>query len=101
MSTNPCEECAGKCCYLIVTPTEEDIKLLSSSLGMSKSDFRTKYMDSVEFKSVFKAKFGQCMCVFIQDDGKCSVYEHRPRVCRKFLCKTIVDWMRDSMQVKH
>ena len=97
---NPCDVCNGDCCNLEVTPTPNDIKLLASGLSMSESMFRETYMNEELFKMPFSSKRKENICTFLRDDGKCRVYEYRPMVCRKFLCTTVVDWMRNCMHLK-
>ncbi|MFH1056134.1 MAG: YkgJ family cysteine cluster protein [Candidatus Altiarchaeota archaeon] len=69
-----CRMC-GTCCRFSVIPlTPEDVKRLE--VGGYK-DFSEKRNGELALKRL------NGRCLFVKDD-KCTVYEHRPQVCREF-----------------
>lgn len=81
-----CTACAKCCKALIIAPDYADVSLLASSQcasngePMTTGEFKKKYM-RVDFEGdlVFK----QRPCPFLKN-SRCSVYEVRPKLCRKY-----------------
>ncbi len=70
-----CQRC-GKCCTLRVKPKKEDVERIVKA-GYRKEDFLVRgWMKRVN---------GAC-CFLEKKDGfaRCSIYEHRPGVCRNW-----------------
>jgi Fe-S-cluster containining protein len=68
-----CAAC-GDCCRFRTTPIEKaDVKRLEAA----------GYKDFYEIKGDMRLRRQRGKCIFLKDD-KCSVYEHRPTVCREF-----------------
>jgi len=69
-----CQMC-GNCCRLrIISVTDDDIKRISEK---GYKDFYAKKGNEYWMKRV------KGRCIFLKDD-KCSIYEIRPEICRKF-----------------
>jgi len=69
-----CEECKGKCCQGIIDVYSSDEIFYDETLVCEAED--TKYdrqMQTVENNR----------CIALKD-GKCTIYEKRPQVCRLF-----------------
>ena len=65
---------SGDCCRFKYLPLREsDVKRLEEA----------GYKDFVSYKGERSMKRVRGRCVFQKDD-KCSVYEHRPQVCREY-----------------
>lgn len=81
-----CTGC-GKCCcgapgYIWVT--DEEIEKIREKLKLSKRDFYMKYLVQVGNKfSIKDLKNNNYSCAFLRD-GKCSIYEVRPKQCRTY-----------------
>ena len=85
---NACEECGGKCCigesgYVWVN--KEEIEKIAKFLGLEIEEFIKNYLRKVEYKYSLKEikKDNSYECVFFEN-GKCLIYEVRPRQCREF-----------------
>ena len=84
-----CQECKGKCCVeqsdtecegLIVTldPGEELDPILATKAVVKYDIWCIPSTGAPEYK-----------CVFLED-GKCSIYDHRPIRCRKYWCDILL-----------
>jgi Fe-S-cluster containining protein len=61
-----------------VRPSE--IRRLAAHRGLSPAAFRSLFLEEVDGDWSLASKEGAC--VFLEPDGSCGVYEHRPRQCR-------------------
>lgn len=75
-----CTTCAKCCRALVIAPDYRDVSQLAASTELSTLEFKKKYMrtDS-EGDLVFRQK----PCPFLKSN-RCSVYENRPKLCRKY-----------------
>jgi len=87
-----CETCTTKaCCYQAVDLSKADIKRFKKYKIRAKIDYTiipniNKYYLHLEFNDKLK-------CQFLDDNGKCSIYEARPDSCRIYECKAMdKDW---------
>lgn len=74
-----CEQC-GECCRRndpIILSEEDSIRLGN----ILSPDLFTHYVEHKEGKWRFKKTKP---CAFLKENGKCSIYEYRPHVCRQF-----------------
>lgn len=76
-----CMSCANCCKSSPPLIEEEDIRKISKHLGVSKKAFRKKYVledinGDLSFISV--------PCVFLEEDNSCSIYDIRPKACRRY-----------------
>jgi hypothetical protein len=76
-----CRSC-GNCCREI-TPSlsKSDLKRLSSGLHISQDDLVNRYLVPGEDAGTYA--FNRTPCPFLTGND-CSVYEHRPSVCRSY-----------------
>ncbi len=92
----PCTTCLGACCYKYdeVRLTEEDVTRLVAGLGKRKAEggFKryesgtrwTGYVAALKKRSRdINGREIDTACHFLRGDG-CSIYEHRPTVCREY-----------------
>jgi Fe-S-cluster containining protein len=75
-----CMECANCCKKMTPTYSKADIDRISTHLGMTRREFRDKWLR--------KDESGDWMnktqpCQFLEDN-KCSIYEVRPKDCAEF-----------------
>jgi Fe-S-cluster containining protein len=80
-----CQDC-GECClsrgqYAYVYLTAYDRKCLSDFLRISTRDFTVTYTDKTD--GYLHLKDPDKDCLFLED-GRCSVYDARPRQCRSW-----------------
>jgi Fe-S-cluster containining protein len=84
-----CAKCPAYCCTYPRTPaTDADIRRLAKGLGKPVDYVREKYTKEVEGERVLRHKqdeiFETC-CRFLDvETRRCTVYEHRPRICRSY-----------------
>jgi len=79
--TFKCTKC-GECCRPIVQVDEKDIQRIEQT-GRKREDFVVH--DEQLQKNTLKQH--QKVCIFLKWEGEefvCSLYEHRPEVCRKY-----------------
>jgi len=91
-----CSRCgSADCCRKYnVLVTEEDIERLRKGLGMSREEFQVHLRPPIDWCGDYPWQLA-CdedpagdKCVFLEPGPggqmRCSVYEHRPRICRDF-----------------
>jgi uncharacterized protein len=84
-----CAKCPAYCCtYPRTAVTDADIKRLAKGLEKSISHVRDRYTKVVDGERVLRHKqdeiFETC-CKFLDvETRRCTVYEHRPSICRKY-----------------
>jgi Fe-S-cluster containining protein len=71
---NICEACGGKCCMGIIDVYSTDEIFYDDSLVWED--------ESVPYDRIMRTDENQ-RCIALKD-GKCSIYEKRPQVCRAF-----------------
>lgn len=75
-----CTKCSNCCHSLTVAPDYQDISRLAGALEMETHHFKQKYMQrDHEGDMVFR----QRPCPLLKQ-GRCSVYENRPKLCRTY-----------------
>jgi len=89
-----CREC-GACCrhvaedsnLVIVSPAE--VRAIMAATGMAWDEIAEPYPDFIGSENGGKYTFAWCIrrtadaCIFLQD-GRCSIYAHRPWICRTY-----------------
>lgn len=88
-----CLNCPGYCCsYDRIAVTDKDIERLAKHFGMPVDAARESFTYRFKTKDVDerilrhrKDHIFKSMCRFFdQDERRCTVYEARPGVCRKY-----------------
>jgi len=74
-----CTACGNCCKHLCPAISKEDLKNLSSGLGMEPAKIVEKYTETIEGELSFKL----LPCAFLKEN-KCSIYEHRPESCSSY-----------------
>ena len=75
-----CTRCSNCCKTVRPLLTDEDIERLSAHIGKDQEDFISEYLQANEGEHRMRT----APCPFLDDHGRCSVYEHRPESCRGF-----------------
>src|ERR1041385_714923 len=75
-----CTTCAHCCRTLQIVVDNKDIQRLALRLGMTPRQFSRKYVQVGEDKTKYLAS---TPCVFLGADNRCTVYEDRPKACRR------------------
>jgi Fe-S-cluster containining protein len=80
-----CTVCANCCRAFTVELADRDIERLARHLSISKAEFLTGYTtaDEEEEGPPSLRRSDATGCVFL-DGNRCSVYEERPDICRRF-----------------
>lgn len=105
----PCTTCRGACCYSydVVHLSQQDVDKFRSSgvddLGWSFLEKPTisGFVASLNKKPrVISGAKEDGACYFLRSDG-CSIYEHRPQICREYSAWTCGDtYQEDPKKVK-
>ena len=82
-----CKKSCTACCHTQVSVTEDEAALLASHIRNGNVDInwlrlrkqaKAKNIDT----SFYKIPYNDRACIFLDQNGGCSVYEDRPSVCR-------------------
>ncbi|HLR36718.1 MAG TPA: YkgJ family cysteine cluster protein, partial [Chitinophagaceae bacterium] len=76
-----CLECANCCKTISPRYKAPDIKRIAKHLGMKEAAFTSKYLRLDEDGDYINKSQP---CPFLGEDNYCSIYEVRPRDCRKY-----------------
>lgn len=76
-----CLDCANCCTSIPPIVTRSDVRRLCKATGMKESDFTKQYLRQDDDDDWV---MNTTPCPFLQTDNKCSVYEDRPKACRKY-----------------
>jgi Fe-S-cluster containining protein len=106
----PCTTCRGACCYSYeeVHVTGADLRRMAAA-GIDPDDKVVKLFERETlsgFAGVLRQKPRKISgkkedgaCVFLRDDG-CSIYDHRPDVCREYDAFTCDTFGEDRKKVE-
>lgn len=83
---SPCTLGCTACCHSQVSCTEDEAELLAKRVaeGTAINYERLKLQAAAQENSVafFSISYQDRKCVFLSEEGRCTVYEDRPSVCR-------------------
>jgi uncharacterized protein len=83
---SPCKAGCSACCHTQVSVTEDEAELLAQRVreGVKINSFKLKLQMQAANDSgaYFQMKYQDRRCVFLNDEGSCTVYNDRPSVCR-------------------
>jgi Fe-S-cluster containining protein len=83
-----CREGCAHCCSLQVNITHEEAVLLvgyCEDEGIAVDWDKLRRQASHNFKQWDSQSARERRCVFLGTDSRCTVYEHRPAACRKYM----------------
>lgn len=97
-----CQKCASCCMCIVEAPvTFDDITRLSEGLGVSYKDVSYGMLFHDENTTYLNQEHGCCNALSNSNGNyRCNVYEHRPEVCRKFVCNVLKD-AKDWVDLVH
>ena len=78
-----CCKCSNCCRAYSVMLNDDDIEAISRHLGQSKQDFIKENLEKSDFDEN-AYKINKQPCIFLRDDGKCSIQEVKPEECKGF-----------------
>jgi len=76
-----CLQCANCCRTLGPLITNKDIDNIAKVLRIKPADVIAAYLKIDEDRDFV---FNNMPCPFLLEDNYCSIYEHRPKACRKY-----------------
>ena len=76
-----CTRCANCCKTVSPVFHKTDIDRIAKHLGMTATDFKTRYLQADEEGDLHLKTLP---CPFLAEDGRCSIYELRPRNCAEY-----------------
>lgn len=83
---SPCKMGCDGCCHTQVSVTDDEASLLVSKIneGVSFNQERLALQMQAENNSdaYYQISYADRRCIFLDEQGACNVYEHRPSVCR-------------------
>ena len=80
-SRTDCLECANCCKTTSPIFTDKDVERIAKHFKMKIYDFTTQFL-KVDEDNFFVLK--QVPCTFLDEDNSCSIYDVRPKACRKY-----------------
>ena len=78
-----CCKCNNCCRAYSVVLNDADIEAISRYLGQSKRDFIKENLEKSDFDEN-EYKINKQPCIFLCDDGKCSIQDVKPAECKGF-----------------
>jgi len=97
-----CGKGCSFCCYLKTDVTDDEAVLLTEYSKEIGFEIDYNYLEQQIVKTdedFLKIPYAKRKCVFLDKEGACSVYEHRPIACRKLIvvsdskgCDTENNW---------
>jgi hypothetical protein len=76
-----CTHCSNCCKTVSPQFTEEDIRRIAQHFKMTEADFKTTYLEPDEAGDLYLKSLP---CAFLADDGRCTIYEIRPKDCADY-----------------
>jgi len=97
-TTIACSGCGTCCSEPIVPVTDSDVRRIARATGRAPESFVRFYSDDdmdfaaesgvwIRFPAGVRAmglRRRKNRCLFLDDDMRCTIYQHRPRTCRTF-----------------
>jgi hypothetical protein len=62
--------------------SDADIKRIAGHLGLSRQEFIETYLETDPEDG--RRRMRVLPCPFLAEDGRCRIYEHRPKTCREY-----------------
>lgn len=90
MARYDCLKCPGYCCsYPIIEITDRDVARLARHFGITVEQAQARFTKRAHGKDIVLRRrddphFGRICKLFDTDKRRCTVYEARPGICRKF-----------------
>ena len=76
----PCQKGCSKCCYQRVTLTQLEADAIGQAIGVTAQHLPD------HFKPKEEREFSpETPCSFLNSEGACDIYEHRPMMCRNYV----------------
>ncbi len=83
---SPCKKGCSACCHTQVSVTQDEAHLLAQKVSEGVEIDLQRLLSQASAKNTatdyYAMSFEQRKCVFLDEEGACSVYADRPSVCR-------------------
>ena len=99
-------ECTGcsKCCKVRgdVWATDDEARAMATAVGVTDAEFRARYVTREPTPAGWQliGKRGDGGCIFLDGEGKCSVYAGRPLQCRAYPFWSSVSGSREAWEAE-
>ncbi len=82
-----CKRSCTFCCHTQVSVTQDEVELLihevkQKGIKLDLERLKLQSLVSEYSKDFYRLDYEDRKCVFLNDQGECGIYEHRPAVCR-------------------
>jgi len=68
--------CRAECCGIVPMPIQ--------TYNIFKRKIRKRIIDTMKLKGHIILMTEDASCVFLDNNHKCSIYEHRPKTCKSY-----------------
>lgn len=86
MQLSPCKRGCTACCHTQVSVTDDEAELLvkriKSGVSIDQERLKLQMQAGSDDEAFFKIAYNDRKCIFLDEQGACTVYEDRPSVCR-------------------
>lgn len=86
MQFSPCKRGCSACCHTQVSVTDDEAELLvkriKSGVSVDMDRLKLQMQAKDDSEAYYKISFQDRRCIFLDENGGCTVYEDRPSVCR-------------------
>lgn len=86
MQFSPCKRGCTACCHTQVSVTDDEAELLvkriKSGVKVDQDRIKLQMQAKDDAELFYKIPYNDRRCIFLDQDGGCTVYEDRPSVCR-------------------
>lgn len=83
---SPCKMGCSACCHTQVSITEDESRLMAQliqdGVAVDRNLLQLQAKAQNDSDAFYKIPYEERRCVFLNEEGACSIYEHRPSVCR-------------------
>ena len=90
-----CRRCTACCSAVeedsnLVLVSAPEVRVILKGTGMAWDDVCEPYPEMIDgpkgcqYTLAWALRRNEDHCIFLQDDGRCAIYEHRPWICRTY-----------------
>lgn len=83
---SPCKMGCDGCCHTQVSVTDDEAALLvlkiNEGVNFSQERLALQMVAENNSEAYYQISYSDRRCIFLDEQGACNVYEHRPSVCR-------------------
>jgi len=83
-----CSAGCSFCCYSEIMMTHNEASLIYSFIEQFDIPFDRKLVTRQNAKKFHRLKYADKRCAMLNENDKCSIYQHRPSICRLYNATT-------------